>query len=115
MIAKFRFRSIPAIALLAISIPVVSSPCAALTARDVTEKMTKDERSGYLSGLIDMRATMAGLSGDANLPRCIHDAFYSKTGGNADGWAKLYDAFAQFPAKDAPTIVYLIVKKTCGS
>ncbi len=116
MIAKRQTVLTPVIGVISAILFLISSPaCWALTAKDVTEKMSKDERSGYLSGLIDMRATVAALSGDPNLPRCIHEAFYGKSGADNDGWAKLYDAFAQFPDNEASTIIFLIVKKTCGS
>ncbi len=86
----------------------------AITAKDVTEKMSKEEQKGYLTGLIDMRMFDAAQSGDANLPRCIHDAYYRDIGRDGDAWSRLYDAFARFPEKDAPTIVFLLVKKSCG-
>ncbi len=35
------------------------APCLAITAKDVTEKMSKEERFGYLTGLIDMQALQA--------------------------------------------------------
>ena len=102
--------------LLLVSLLCVIGPASvlALTAKDVTAKMTKEQQTAYLSGLVDMRVFDVAQSGDGKLAQCIHDAFYRDIGGPADAWARLYDAFAQFPDKDATTIVFVLVKKTCG-
>lgn len=90
-----------------------ATPSLAVTARDVMQKMSKQERFSYLTGLIDMQMFQAGQSGQAAVSRCIHDAYYDRA--DADGaWSKLYDAFDQFPDKEATAIVYLLGKKTCG-
>lgn len=102
-------------ALAAVSFSISGAPpCFALTANDVTKNMTNDQRAGYLSGLVDMRAMVAEQLGDSTVPRCIHEAFDIKTGAADDGWAKIYKAFDQFPDKEASMIVFLIVKKLCG-
>lgn len=42
-----------------------SAPALAITAQDVTQKMSKQDRFNYLTGLIDMRAYAAAQSGEA--------------------------------------------------
>jgi hypothetical protein len=86
----------------------------ALTAKDVMEKMSKDDRNGYLTGLIDMRMFVAAQAGDAKLAQCIHDAYYRDLKQDGDAWSRLIETFTRFPEKDAATIVYLLVKKTCS-
>jgi len=94
---------------------ISASSAFAITAKDVTDKMSKEEQKGYLTGLIDMRMLDAAQAGDAKLPRCIHDSYYRDIGQDGDAWSRLYDAFARFPDKDAATIVFLLVKKACGN
>lgn len=89
-------------------------PGRAITARDVTEKMSQEERYSYLTGLIDMRAFIAGEAGDANFSKCVYDAYYRKHDSAADPWIPLLDALKQFPDKQPATIVFLLAKKACG-
>jgi hypothetical protein len=93
---------------------ITSVSAFAITAKEVTEKMSKEERKGYLTGLIDMRMFDAAQAGDAQLPKCIHDAYYRDIGDTGDAWSKLYSAFEQFPDKEATILVFLLVKKTCA-
>lgn len=94
---------------------LTSAPCLAITAKDVMQKMSKQERFSYLSGLIDMQMFQAGQSGKAAASQCMHDTYYAEAGGAGDGWSKLYDALDQFPDKEATAIVYLLGLKVCGS
>jgi hypothetical protein len=48
-----------------------SSPAAALSARDVMEKMSKEERYSYLIGLAHMHSYHAVLAGDRPRATCI--------------------------------------------
>lgn len=89
-------------------------PCLAITAKDVTEKMSQRERYHYLTGLIDMRAFMAAESGDAVFSKCVYDSYYRKHGTDADPWIPLLDALEKFPDKQPATIVFLLAKKACG-
>jgi hypothetical protein len=71
--------------LLAVVLGSVAAPSAfAITARDVMEKMSKQERYSYLTGLIEMRAFYAAQAGDAALPKCAYDAYYR--GQNSGAW-----------------------------
>ena len=87
-------------------------PSFAITAKDVMEKMSKQDRFNYLTGLIDMRAFVAAQSGDAALPKCIYDLYYRDQESSA--WVALFDALAKFPDKQPATIVFLLTQKACA-
>jgi len=93
---------------------VASSSCMAMTAKDVTEKMTKEARFNYLGGLLEMQIFQTMRSGNTKAAQCMRDNYFPETGGKDDAWAKLYDALDQFPDKQATAIVYLLTQKICG-
>jgi hypothetical protein len=94
--------------------PGLSGSVAALTAREVTGKMSPDQKSGYLAGLADMSVFQAGLDGDKTRARCIYDAFYKDIGKQGDAWQRLDEALREFPDKRAESILFLLVQKLCG-
>jgi hypothetical protein len=101
-----------AAALLA-AVPVFSN-AVALVSQDVTEKMSHDQRFGYLAGLVDMNAYQAALSGNKERAKCIVDAFYANASKDDDPWRRLLDALRQYPDKRPESIVVLLIQKTCG-
>jgi hypothetical protein len=96
---------------------VLSMPpsASALTAQEVTEKMSREQSFGYLAGLVDMSTYQAALSGNRARAQCIHDAFYTDIGRKGDAWERLDTALRQFPDKRAEGIVTLLIQKMCGS
>jgi hypothetical protein len=104
-------RTLAALALSAFSIFAVL-PARAITARDVTEKMSKEDRYNYLTGLIDMRAFQAGQSGDTAFSKCVNDAYYRDKDGGA--WVAVLESLQKFPDRQAATIVFLLTQKMCG-
>ncbi len=104
-------RTLAVLALYAFLI-IDASPVLALTARDVTEKMSKEDRYNYLSGLIDMRAFQAAQSGDTAFSKCVNDAYYRDKEGVA--WTAVLESLQKFPDRQAATIVFLLTQKMCG-
>lgn len=104
-------RALGALALSA-CLTLGAAPSFAITAKDVTEKMSKQDRFNYLTGLIDMRAFVAAQAGDAVLPKCIYDLYYREKEGSA--WTALLDALVKFPDKQPATIVFLLTQKACA-
>jgi len=86
----------------------------AVTASDVTHKMSKEARTNYLGGLLEMQLFQTVQSGNASAAQCIRENYFPESGNNDKAWAKLYDALDQFPDKPATAIVYLLTKKICG-
>jgi hypothetical protein len=105
-------RMLAACALSAFSI-FAAFPAMAITARDVTEKMSKDDRYNYLTGLIDMRAFQAAQSGDTAFSKCVNDAYYRDKEGGA--WTAVFESLQKFPDRQAATIIFLLTQKMCGS
>ena len=96
-------------AALACAVALASTPCLAITARDVTEKMSDKERYGYLTGLVDMLSYQSLLSGDRKRAECVADAFYKEEATTK----KLLEAFYRFPDKAPEGIVILVLKQSC--
>jgi hypothetical protein len=92
-----------------------SRNAAAITAQDVTEKMSHDQRFGYLTGLIDMTMYQTALSGNRTRAQCIYDAFYTKNAAQDDPWRRLNDALREFGDKRPESIVVLLIQKICGA
>jgi hypothetical protein len=92
---------------------VMSTNCAfAITAKDVTEKMTEKQRFGYVTGLIDMLAYQHLLSGNRDRSQCISDAFYGK---KDETWHKLFELFGRFPDKAPEGLVVVLMNRACAS
>jgi hypothetical protein len=104
-------RTLAVFMLSAFSVMGMSSAMA-ITAKDVTEKMSKDERYNYLTGLIDMRAFQAAQSGDTAFSKCVNDAYYRDKEGSA--WIAVLESLQKFPDRQAATIVFLLTQKMCG-
>lgn len=84
----------------------------AITAKDVIEKMSKQQQFDYLSGLIDMRAYQALQGGDAALATCINASFYEDKQSKA--WLSLIDALGQFGERQPAAIVSVLTGKVCS-
>jgi hypothetical protein len=89
----------------------VSSSAAAITAKDVMEKMSKEERFGYLTGLADMLSYQYVLAGDRPRAECISKEFYSK---KEETWKRVYNALEAFPDKAPEGLIVVLMKKSCG-
>lgn len=108
--APFRYRV--AIGALAFMFVMSTSVAVAITARDVTEKMTEKQRFGYVTGLIDMLAYQHLLSGNRDRSQCISDAFYGK---KDETWYKLFELFGRFPDKAPEGLVVVLMNRACAS
>ena len=75
------------------------------------EKMGKDERWGYLTGLVDMMSYQALLRGDKTRARCITDWFYE----DEATAKKVFATLLHFPDKSPESILILTAKKACGA
>ncbi|MEP5730829.1 MAG: hypothetical protein ABJL67_15835 [Sulfitobacter sp.] len=85
----------------------------ALTADDVLNKMSDEQRHGYVSGMVD---AFAFARWQANKPdktgmQCIYNWYYS---GDADTKRKIYAWFERHLDKHADALLFVLVKKECG-
>lgn len=100
-------KSVAAAALL---LAACAGPAMAITARDVTEKMSKEQRFSYLTGLVDMLAYQSILAGNNAHAKCIVDKFYD----DKSVLGLVYAALDKFPDRAPEGLVVLIMKKQCG-
>lgn len=91
-------------------IPAISSPAAAITARELMNGMKPDERNGYLAGMVDMLSYQAVLAGTKQRARCINDAFYR----NDTMLKRVLDAMHAFPDREPVAILVVVMNKQCG-
>ena len=87
-----------------------AQPAEAITARELMEKMDRNQRFGYLTGLIDMMSYQALLAGDRARAECISDAFY-KNNTMSD---RIYETFGKYPDKSPEGLVVVLMKRECG-
>jgi hypothetical protein len=86
-----------------------TSPGLALTGADVLQKMSADERSGYLAGNIDMAAQLIFRDGKHERSTCIFNWYYK--GG---GVAQVLQALERFKDKQVQPVIYALIDRACG-
>ena len=87
------------------------APAAAITAEDVTKRMTQEGRKRYLDGLIDMLAYQTAAGGNSKAAVCITDKFYRKE--IEASWSRLLDVLDQYPGKRPEVLVTALAKQLC--
>jgi hypothetical protein len=98
---------------LAIAAAVIALPHAAgaVTVDDVMKKMSRDERSGFLSGLVVMLAYQTSAAGDRDKGNCISDAFYGAK--KNISWARAYEIFDKYPDKRPEVLLSVLANQLC--
>jgi len=91
---------------------ISASPARAFEARDVMEKMSKEERFGYVTGLADMLSYQYVLAGDRPHAECITNAFYSAK--KEETWKRVYESFGRLPDKAPEGLIVGLMKQACG-
>lgn len=86
-------------------------PAAAITARDVMEKMEQKQRFGYLTGLVDMMSYQVLLAGDRARAECISKAYYGK---QSDMDARILETFSKYPDRAPEALIVVLMKRECG-
>lgn len=108
-----RFRNknkLQIIALAVIALFSIRQDAAALIADDVLGKMSKDERFGYVSGLVDMLSYQSLLSGDQAHAQCVADAYYKEP---KAAWSALLDLMERHGDKATEGIVVVFMRTKC--
>lgn len=104
-------RSIRVILALVLTVLVGATPATAITARDVTGKMTDNQMSAYISGLIDMLAYQTAKAGNNERAICITNTFYRD--GRGKGLARLIDVLHNHPDKRPEILVTVLAGQLC--
>lgn len=96
-----------------LSLYAVASPVAALTAKDVLNKMNDDERFSYLAGIADGLAQARWMKDkpDDTGMKCIYDWYYK---GGKRKFNQVYGLLELHPEKPTNAIMYVLIKKECG-
>ena len=85
----------------------------ALTGGDVLEKLSKDERYSYISGVVEGLgyARFVTEKPSTKGSNCIHDWFFE---GGVSRWKEIKIWLGHHKDKTAGTIIYAMVSKECG-
>lgn len=90
-----------------------ATPAAALTGKDVLNKMNNDQRFSYLAGIADGLAQARWMKDrpDDTGMKCIYDWYYK---GGKRKFNQVYGLLELHPDKPANAIMYVLIKKECG-
>ena len=93
---------------------IQADEAAALTANEVLNKMSVDERAGYFSGVVDGLAQARWIRDkpDQTGMKCIQDWYY--TGGEPNH-KRIYAWLNKHSGKPANALLYVLIKKECGA
>ena len=88
-------------------------PVQALTANDVLNKMSNDERHSYLAGMVGGFAHSRYLQDkpDQSGMTCIFDWYYES---GAKKWQLIETWFSRHLDKQVEPLLYVLIKKECG-
>lgn len=84
-------------------------PAWSLTGADVLDKMSADERAGYLAGTVDMAAFLAATQGQAQRTDCIMGWYYHQ-----DGAKTIIAGLARYRDREALPVVHALIGRACG-
>ena len=90
-------------------------PVNALTAEDVMKKMTQDQRSSFLLGVIEGLAFSRYVKDKPNTKgmECIHDWKYGSKGDT--NTLRMLDLFDKRPKQPVVPLLYVLIKQDCGA
>jgi hypothetical protein len=87
-------------------------PVYAITAGDVLDRMGADQRSGYLTGAVDMAMYLASAQEKNNAKaECIMNWYYGK---NGPGPRDVIATFDRYPDRPAIGLIKLLIDRHCG-
>lgn len=89
---------------------LIAFPAAALTAQDVLEKMSPDERGAYLIASVEMAAFLAKVNGDKERSACIMNWWFDTPATNG----RVVAVFERFSDRAPQPILYVLMNKACG-
>lgn len=108
-----KYSHISAIMLVAAAFLSSGKEAAALTADYVQNEMPSDQRSGYLSGMVDGLAYARWLSDRPNETgmQCIYSWFYD---GGIERQRQINEWFERHSDKPVDALLYVLMKRDCG-
>jgi hypothetical protein len=103
-----KFKTIAKLAILLASVST-AAPAHAVTGADVTDRMNKDQRNGFLFGALEMAAFQDQLAGRNERARCILGIF-----GRENDPLLLDNALSHYKDRSAMPVIHLVIKQECG-
>lgn len=102
-------QSIAAIAMAAVLFPAsaLSEP---VTAGSALKRMSTDELTGYITGIVDGLAYVRHQNGEPDKMKCVLDWFYR----SKNSMRQVFDAFERFPDHAPAAVMTALIKKQCG-
>lgn len=90
---------------------LAATPAFAITAGEVLDKMTRDERFGYITGAIDMAMYHASTL-EKNNPKaeCILNWYYGK---DAPGPKQVLNMFDRNRERNAIALIQVLINRAC--
>ena len=88
---------------------LTAGPALSLTGAEVLDKMTEDERGGYLAGNVDMAAQLAYHDGKRERSDCIFDWYYKQ-----GGLGQVLQAIGQFRDRQVQPVIHALINRACG-
>lgn len=90
---------------------LVAVPAWAITAADVLDRMSDDQRFGYITGAVDTAMYLAAVQEKNNAKsECILNWYYGK---NATGPKQVIDTFRQYRDKPAIALIKVLIDRAC--
>ena len=85
----------------------------AQNAGDIMNKMSSDERNGYIAGVVEGLAYSRWLRDRPNSDgmKCVYDWFYDSKDKEK---LEMYDWFERHPDKHVGPLMFVLIKKECG-
>jgi hypothetical protein len=100
------------IASLVVAVLTVAASAYAVTAGDVMNKMTKDERGGYIGGALEMAMFLASSVEKNNAKsECILNWYYR---GNGQAQREILATFDAYKDKPAAPLLNVLINRHCG-
>lgn len=81
---------------------------------DYKEKMSFDERAGYLSGAISALSFQYAYEGKGTKSTCVTNWFYRSGHGSEDMVVELMKARMADPSLHVEAVILAVIKKKCG-
>lgn len=108
----FSARLISLMVLLLMVIPAKFS--FAIPIADYKEKMSRDERAGYLTGGISALTFQYADDGNMAKSKCVYDWFYKSDKGGDEMAIELMKARMADPSLHVEAVILAVIKKKCG-
>lgn len=92
-----------------------AAPAKALTAEDVMKKMTKEQRSNFLLGVIEGLAFSRYIKDKPSTKgmKCIHDWQYGAN--SRKNTLRMFDLFDKRPKQPVVPLLWVLIKQDCGA